>query len=248
MSGDHLALDLAVTIRHDGHGGVADDLAEPAGLTRWVREHAGALGDVFGDASGDGAPNALGAAGVSGTGTAGSTTAPAAGTADPAADPAADSAAGFTADEAARAAAVDVRTAVRALFAHAVLPGPPSSADAGRLPSVRQALDRLNSASGLVPVAPRLDWPEGGAPVAAHTLSRAASQADRLAAALARAAITFLTGPERELLRACPAPRCVRYFIKEHARQEWCKPSCGNRARVARHHARRREEQARQGS
>ncbi|WP_188285939.1 CGNR zinc finger domain-containing protein, partial [Streptomyces sp. CBMA29] len=75
-----------------------------------------------------------------------------------------------------------------------------------------------------------------------------AAPADRLAAALARAAVAFLAGPERELLRACPAPRCVRYFVKEHARQEWCKPSCGNRARVARHHARQREEQARQGS
>lgn len=34
-----LALDLALTVRHDGHGGVADDLAEPTGLTAWVRAH-----------------------------------------------------------------------------------------------------------------------------------------------------------------------------------------------------------------
>ncbi|MGW4027551.1 ABATE domain-containing protein, partial [Streptomyces sp. NPDC005009] len=32
-----LVLDLALTIRHDGNGGVADDLAEPGGLTGWVR-------------------------------------------------------------------------------------------------------------------------------------------------------------------------------------------------------------------
>ncbi|MET9221983.1 CGNR zinc finger domain-containing protein [Streptomyces sp. NPDC003300] len=210
MTGDHLALDLAVTIRHDGHGGVADDLADPAGLTRWVREHADALSGVLGEVPG--------------------------------------SAARFTADEAARTAVVAVRTAVRALFARAVLPGPPSRADAGRLPSARQALDRLNTASALVPVAPRLDWPDGAEPAAAHTVSADAAPADRLAAALARAAIAFLAGPERVLLRACPAPRCVRYFVKEHARQEWCKPSCGNRARVARHHARQREERAGQGS
>ncbi|MEW2522529.1 CGNR zinc finger domain-containing protein [Actinacidiphila alni] len=202
MSGDHLALDLAVTIRHDGHGGVADDLAEAAGLTRWVRTHAAAFGQ---DAA---------------------------------------VAAEFTADEAARTAVVEVRTAVRALFARAVLPGPPSSADAGRLPSARQALDRLNAASALVPVAPRLDWPDDGAPVAGHTAPGSPAPADRLGAALARSAVAFLAGPDRELLRACPAPRCVRYFVKEHARQEWCKPSCGNRARVARHHARRREERA----
>ncbi|WP_351234979.1 CGNR zinc finger domain-containing protein, partial [Streptomyces sp. NPDC002133] len=61
-----------------------------------------------------------------------------------------------------------------------------------------------------------------------------------LAAALARAAIALLTGPDRARLRACHAPRCVRYFLKEHPRQEWCKPSCGNRARVARHHERHR--------
>ncbi|MGO4751944.1 CGNR zinc finger domain-containing protein, partial [Streptomyces sp. 2MCAF27] len=65
------------------------------------------------------------------------------------------------------------------------------------------------------------------------------TEADRLVAALARDAIGFLAGPERERLRACPAPRCVRYFVKDHPRQEWCKPSCGNRARVARHHHRR---------
>ncbi|WP_202558441.1 ABATE domain-containing protein, partial [Streptomyces sp. SID5789] len=34
-----IALDLALTVRHDGHGGVADDLADPAGLTAWVRAH-----------------------------------------------------------------------------------------------------------------------------------------------------------------------------------------------------------------
>ncbi|MFJ1549216.1 CGNR zinc finger domain-containing protein [Streptomyces sp. NPDC088246] len=32
----------------------------------------------------------------------------------------------------------------------------------------------------------------------------------------------------------------MRYFIKGHPRQEWRKPSCGNRARVARHHERHR--------
>ncbi|MFD4207361.1 CGNR zinc finger domain-containing protein [Micromonospora tulbaghiae] len=64
----------------------------------------------------------------------------------------------------------------------------------------------------------------------------------RLTAALARAAVDFLASPERERLRACPAPRCVRYFLQEHARQQWCKPSCGNRARVARHYQRHQAE------
>jgi predicted RNA-binding Zn ribbon-like protein len=241
MPGDHLALDLAVTVRHDGHGGVADDLADVAGLTRWLAQHAAALGE-FGAVAAH-PPMAVPA-----------DIAPGAAADDPSGaaagsrDVVADSTALFAPDEAARVAVVEVRTAIRALFARAVLPGSPSSADAGRLPSARQALDRLNAASGLVPVAPRLEWPDSGTPTAVHAVSGAAPPADRLAAVLARAAIAFLAGPERELLRACPAPRCVRYFVKEHARQEWCKPSCGNRARVARHHARQREERARQGS
>ncbi|WP_329129339.1 ABATE domain-containing protein [Streptomyces sp. NBC_01476] len=199
MDVDQLAVELAVTIRHDGHGGVADDLTEPAGLDRWVREH-----------------------------------------------PAARIAAGpdFTADPAALAAVVEVRTAVRALFARAVLPGPPSSADAGLLPPAAQAIGRLNAASALVPVTALLDWPPDGPPAAGWAVPGGPTAGDRLTGAIARAAIAFLAGPDREKLRACPAPRCVRYFVKEHARQEWCKPSCGNRARVARHHARRRAQTA----
>lgn len=211
MSVDHLALALAATIRHDGHGGVADDLASPAGLDGWVGEHA----------------DELAAAGFSADAPAGGCTAEA-------------PERRFRADERALAAVVEVRTAVRALFARAVLPGEPSSADADRLPPPRLALDRLNAASARVPVSPRLDWPPDGPPTARHATAAGPAPAELLAAALARAAVAFLAGPDRPLLRACPAPRCVRYFVKEHPRQEWCKPSCGNRARVARHNARRR--------
>ncbi|MET7326348.1 ABATE domain-containing protein, partial [Streptomyces sp. NPDC005549] len=41
-----IALDLALTVRHDGHGGIADDLADPAGLTAWVSAHPGVLPDA----------------------------------------------------------------------------------------------------------------------------------------------------------------------------------------------------------
>ncbi|MCX4390896.1 CGNR zinc finger domain-containing protein [Micromonospora peucetia] len=34
----------------------------------------------------------------------------------------------------------------------------------------------------------------------------------------------------------------MRYFVREHSRQQWCKPSCGNRARVARHYQRHQAE------
>lgn len=195
-----LTLDLAATLRHDGHGGVADDLDTPDGLTAWVRAHAAAL------------PGALAAR-------------------------------RFRADESALEAVRGVRAAVRALFARAVRPGAPSPADARRLLPLGQAVTRLNEAVARVPAVPVLSWPRGGAPVVrdepvaqAETVVRA----DLLNAALARAALAFLTGPDRERLRACHAPRCVRYFLKDHPRQEWCRPACGNRARVARHHERNR--------
>ncbi|MFF4789736.1 CGNR zinc finger domain-containing protein [Streptomyces sp. NPDC001276] len=75
---------------------------------------------------------------------------------------------------------------------------------------------------------------------AARIFSTESDPKVRLVATLARAAIDFLSGPQRERLRACPAPRCVRYFVQGHGRQEWCKPSCGNRARAARHYRRQR--------
>ncbi|MEI5101059.1 CGNR zinc finger domain-containing protein [Streptomyces sp. PmtG] len=198
-----LALGLAATLRHDGHGGVADDLDGPDGLTAWVREHAALLPDGL-------------------------------------------AARRFRADGLALDRVRSVRAAVRALFAQAVRPGEPSRADAQGLPPLTEAVARLNEAAALVPFVPALTWPRGAGPVVRDEPVRrardapAAWRADLLDAALARAALAFLAGPDRQRLRACHAPRCVRYFLKEHPRQEWCKPSCGNRARVARHHERGR--------
>jgi predicted RNA-binding Zn ribbon-like protein len=51
--------------------------------------------------------------------------------------------------------------------------------------------------------------------------------------------IDFLAGPDRARLRACPAARCVKYFLQDDPRQTWCSPACGNRERVNRHYRRR---------
>ncbi|MEO3745053.1 ABATE domain-containing protein [Plantactinospora sp. B5E13] len=201
-----LGLALASTIRHDGHGGVADDLAEIDGLTSWVHDHADLL------------DRATPTAGASLHGR---------------------WAAGFTADEAAWSEVVALRQAVRALFAYAVRPGPPSPADAHRLLPLDQALDRLNAAAARAPVTPRLDWPSGGEPLVDNP-STVTDAAARLVAAVARDTMNLLSGPRRPDLRACTAPRCVRYFLKEHGRQEFCKTSCANRARAARHYERHR--------
>ncbi|MGC5530105.1 CGNR zinc finger domain-containing protein [Streptomyces sp. SR-10] len=192
---------LVSTIRHDGDGGVLDDLGTLRGTNRWLQQQPG-LPEVA-TATGD-----------------------------------------LVADEELRAAVIGVRRAVRALFARVVSPAPPSPAppspaDAHRLMPADEALAHLNAAAAQEPVAPQLHWPAQGPPTA-WLLSAEADPRVRLVAALARDAVDFLSGPQREQLRACHAPRCVRYFVRSHGRQEWCKPSCGNRARVARHYERTR--------
>ncbi|MFJ6432607.1 CGNR zinc finger domain-containing protein [Streptomyces sp. NPDC091416] len=191
-----LPLELASTVRHDGDGGVADDLVTVGGTTRWIQAQADLL-----------------AAHV----------------------PVAE----LVADEDVRLRVIELRQAVRALFARAVSPAPPSPADARRLMPADRALTHLNTVAAREPVAPQLDWPAEGVP-GPRLLSAESDPYVRLLAALARSAIDFLGGPQREQLRSCTAPRCVRYFVKSHGRQEWCKPSCGNRARAARHYSRRR--------
>jgi predicted RNA-binding Zn ribbon-like protein len=189
----HLALELASTIRHDGQGGVADDLDTDAAFAAWLEKQADLLGAVD-----------------------------------------------VVSSTEAREEVVALRRAVRSLFARAVRPGSPSSADAARLLDPAVARDQLNAASAAVFRAPQLDWPDDADP----RLSQDETDTDattKLLAELARATIGFLTSDDRERLRACPAPRCVRYFVKEHPRQEWCKPSCGNRARVSRYYQRHHE-------
>ncbi|MEV4243911.1 ABATE domain-containing protein [Streptosporangium canum] len=144
--------------------------------------------------------------------------------------------AGFTATEDLWREVVELRQAVRALLARAVAPGPASSADADRLPGFTESLDLVNAAALAAPLAPRLDWPAEGAPVATSVPAGERAESPRIRAALATSAIELLAGPAREQLRACPAPRCVLYFVKEHSRQEWCSVGCGNRARAARHY------------
>jgi predicted RNA-binding Zn ribbon-like protein len=62
---------------------------------------------------------------------------------------------------------------------------------------------------------------------------------DHALSLIARSAIELLAGPDRERLRVCPAPSCGMFFLGRPD-QEWCSTACGNRARAARHYARRR--------
>lgn len=186
-----LALELAGTIRHDGTGGVADDLTTAADLSAWIETRRDLLGY---DAR-------------------------------------------FPVDERALDAVLHVRTAVRALLARTVAPAPPSRADANRLPTAADALTTLNRAAARVPATLSLDWPAGQQP-SLRFADETADPIDQLTSILARESMVFLTDADSGRLAACNAPRCVRYFLKEHGRQEYCKPSCSNRARAARHYQR----------
>jgi predicted RNA-binding Zn ribbon-like protein len=149
-------------------------------------------------------------------------------------------AATFTANERMRCEVVALRAGVRALLAHAVRPGPPSPPDADRLLPLPEAFDRVNTAAARVPVVPQLQWPADGEP-AIRLVWQEPDPVIALTASIARATVGLLGGADRVNLRACTAPRCVRYFVKEHGRQEFCKPSCSNRARAARHYQRQHQ-------
>ncbi|WP_432880508.1 CGNR zinc finger domain-containing protein [Kribbella sp. CA-245084] len=188
-----LALALAATIKHDGHGGVADLLATPAQTAAWLDDHQDEIAQVLG---------------------------------------AADESRGAGMDEELWRGLVEIRRAVRALFARAVAPGAPSKADADRLIDADVAVRAVNRAAERLG-ARELEWPADDAPVL-----RWAGQTD-LIAAVGRSTIEFLIGPDRGRLRACPAARCVKYFLQDDPRQTWCSASCGNRERVNRHYRKR---------
>jgi predicted RNA-binding Zn ribbon-like protein len=98
------------------------------------------------------------------------------------------------------------------------------------------AVERLNFASAAVPFAPRLTVVDGR-PAALDEPPHGDRATDVLAA-IARSAIRLAGSGDAERLRRCPA--CGTFFVTTRPDRIWCGASCGNRARVARHHARRR--------
>jgi predicted RNA-binding Zn ribbon-like protein len=96
---------------------------------------------------------------------------------------------------------------------------------------VATAVDTLNRVSSLAP-----GWPvlvDGRA-----TTATEAAPVDRTVGRLAGEVVALL-GSDTEV-RACLAPGCVLYFVKDHPRRAWCSTACGNRERAARHYARSR--------
>jgi predicted RNA-binding Zn ribbon-like protein len=127
-----------------------------------------------------------------------------------------------------------LRDAFRALAAE-VTQAPPQFTTSPA-PSRQEAIETVNRLSARARVWPVLTWPAEGEPTGA--LDTNATAADYALSLLARQGSELFAGPQRLRLRACLAPGCDRYFVKDHSRREWCTRACGNRARVARHYRR----------
>jgi predicted RNA-binding Zn ribbon-like protein len=105
-------------------------------------------------------------------------------------------------------------------------------ASVGGRPFPAAAVERVNEASARVPRVLRL------AREGSSDSPLSASPTPLLLARIAWSAIELLGDPDRPRPRRCGA--CGRFFEATRSDRRWCSNACGNRTRVARHHARRR--------
>ena len=132
-----------------------------------------------------------------------------------------------------------LRNTLRRLAADATRDDRPAAASPTE--DIEAAAAELNRAAAAAPRWSMIELADGTTP---QQVTRSAKSAPEAACSqIADAAIALLTGPGRESLRACHAPGCVLYFVKQHPRREWCSAACGNRARVARHYRRHSHDQ-----
>ncbi|WP_114854591.1 ABATE domain-containing protein [Brachybacterium sp. YJGR34] len=68
---------------------------------------------------------------------------------------------------------------------------------------------------------------------------------EHVMALMAEDAAALLSGEEGDLLALCGADGCERFYLRTHARRQWCSTRCGDRMRAARAYARRRSALAR---
>jgi predicted RNA-binding Zn ribbon-like protein len=121
----------------------------------------------------------------------------------------------------------DLRDAVDRLLRAVIGDRPPAPGD----------VEAVNAAARGAPSHRELRCP-GSAPHAVDVTPAGAAEA--LLAELAADAVAVVAG-ERGAVDACGGPGCVLLFVRTRPRRTWCSPSCGNRARVARHYHRARE-------
>jgi predicted RNA-binding Zn ribbon-like protein len=111
------------------------------------------------------------------------------------------------------------------------------SAAARGAPFPHGALEVVNAASRAAPITPQLEG-AGAGELWLCELTTDCEPLVRLLGALARSAITLLTGPQHAQIHLCNAPSCGMVFI---GARKWCCAACGNRARAARHYRHERE-------
>jgi predicted RNA-binding Zn ribbon-like protein len=104
---------------------------------------------------------------------------------------------------------------------------------------VAAAVAVVNGCCAAAPSWSRLSWPASGAP--RRHVESAGGVAETARARIAEQAVELFGSEQYAELRACYAPGCVLYFLRDHPRRQWCSAACGNRARVARHYARHRD-------
>jgi len=128
-------------------------------------------------------------------------------------------------------AALTLRDALRRLAAGVTEDDRSTAASATA--SEAQALSDLNEVLAATHVPPAL---ERGPHGLQRSLAVRGGAVTRVLATVSLEALDLLVSPSP--LRACRAPGCVLYFVKDHPRREWCSEGCGNRVRAARHYAR----------
>jgi predicted RNA-binding Zn ribbon-like protein len=127
----------------------------------------------------------------------------------------------------------ELRDALRRLAAESVTDDRPTATSPVDLAT---AVAVLNRACASAPAWSELTWSTSPS----RAVRRTQNGPDGVLARIAEDAVELLAGERRADLRACHGPGCVRYFLRDHPRREWCSSSCGNRARVARHYHRHR--------
>jgi len=113
----------------------------------------------------------------------------------------------------------------------------PRPAAASAIADLHAAIAEINSVAACSPPIARLALRDGDLQRDTTPLGHALPTA---LATVAADAVGLFTDHARPPLRACLAPGCVLYFVKDHPRREWCSAACGNRARAARHYRRHR--------
>ncbi len=63
---------------------------------------------------------------------------------------------------------------------------------------------------------------------------------EHVMALVAEDAAALLTGDDAPKLASCEAEGCLWFFLRTHARRQWCSTRCGDRVRAARSYARKR--------